>query len=834
MIGGSIFAQSSKLKRANKAFEELNYQEAIELYNQILEKDGSSAEAKIHLADSYRKINNTVEAEYWYGQVVLMPQSDPVHKLYYGMMLQTNGKCDLAKEWFVKYVEEVPDDLRGQYLVKACDYEEELMTKNEGIYEIENMPFNTDLDDFSPMFFGEGIVFSSEYRDAGTPIRREAAWTGNPFLELFFVDRTILDKEEFEYEYGESNPFSNRINSKFHDAAVSFNEDETMIYFTRNNFIEGKTGRDDNGAIRLKIFSAESDGAGSAWRTLEGLPFNSDEYSVAHPALSPNGTRLYFSSDMPGGFGGMDLYYTESENGRWSPPINLGPGINTEGHEVFPYVSKDSKLYFASNGHVGLGGLDIYHMDIKENNEFGEIINMGYPINSISDDFGIVIDDSGFFGYFSSGREGGQGDDDIYSFKKTAARVEVFVYDEETKEGIEGATVINDCTGTEYTTNSAGFVWLEQKLETCCNYNASFEDYKENGQEGCSKGLLAGEKVLVEIPLSKPLLFDLAGIILDETTQLPIADATVELIPLDCTNKEPQTLTSKEDGSFFFEIDKDCCYELRASKDGEYLATRSKEQCTKELTKSTSIQQNILLAPVMPVNTMVSTGENHSTISGTHTTGTHTTGTHTTGTHTTGTHTTTSGNTTISSTYPTHTTTHSGTTTRPATTHSNVVTNTTTTPSFNQGRTPGTYLLHIYYDFDQSYIRNDARPELERLLAMMQENPQYVVEIGSHTDSRGSYRYNERLSQRRAEAVVRWLKSKGIESKRLRSKGYGENVNVNNCSNNIPCSEEEHQWNRRTEFRILGYYDANGEYIDIVKSARPTKINVDRCQDCPF
>ncbi len=775
LFAGTAFAQTSKLKRANKAFVEYNYMEAIDLYNQILGKE-DVFEAKKNLATSYRKVGNTAEAEYWYGQVVNSPEAESLDKLYYGQMLQTNGKCDLAKEWYVIYVNEVPDDLRGQYLVKACDYEEELRTKNNGIYDVENMPFNTELDDFSPNFYGDGIVFASEFQDGGTVINREFGWTGRAFLELFFVDRTTVDEELFTFEYGESEKFSNRLNSKFHDATVSFSKDQETIYFTRNNLVNGKTGRDDEGTIRLKVFYATNEGGGSTWSALESLPFNSDEYSVAHPALSPDETKLYFASDMPGGFGGMDLYVSEQEDGRWGPPLNLGPGINTEGHEVFPYFADSGRLYFASDGHIGLGGLDLYYMDVNDAGDFGDIINMGYPLNTIADDFGIVMNDAGTHGYFSSDREGGKGDDDIYSFKKSAAPIEIFVYDELTKEGIEGATVIDDCSGTTYTTDAAGYVRIEQKLNVCCNFNASKEPYTDNSEQGCTRNIAPGEKVLVEIPLAKPMEFDILGVVSDEITGKPIEGALVELFP-DCEGSEVKTMVTGPDGAYAFDLEPDCCYTVRASKEPQYIASRSKEKCTRGLTKSTTIKQDLLLKPTQPVRP-----------------------------------------------------------TQPPIVEVDPRNPPTTTPTQPERPTSlGAYLLHIYYDFDQSYIRTDAEPELNKLLTMMKDNPNYVVEIGSHTDSRGSFRYNDRLSQRRAESVVRWLKERGVPSNRVKPKGYGENVNVNNCANNVPCSEEEHQWNRRTEFKILGYFDESGNYNSLVQeSQRPDRVNVDPCQGCPF
>jgi len=321
VLSTGLFAQ---MKRAVRAMDNLNYQEAITYFNKVLEKD-ENPDAKIYLAECYRKVSNSEDAEYWYGQVVRLAESEPIHKLYYGQMLQRNGKCDLAKEWYEKYVEEVPDDLRGQYLVKACDYEDELMTKNAGVYQINHLEFNSNLDDMSPTIYGDGLIFASE-RDKGIAIKRTHTWTGNPFLELYYLDAKPVDKTECgEYTFGSPKKFSNDLNSKYHEAAVTFTKDESQLYFTRNNYVKGKPGKSDDGIVKLKVFSANKSGE-NKWGDMEGLPFNSDEYSVAHPTLTPDGNKLYFSSDMPGGFGGMDLYVSEKENGRWGPPLKRANG----------------------------------------------------------------------------------------------------------------------------------------------------------------------------------------------------------------------------------------------------------------------------------------------------------------------------------------------------------------------------------------------------------------------------------------------------------------------------------------------------------------------------
>ena len=817
-----IYAQGAKLKRASMYMESLNYVGAIDLYNQILEKD-DVGEAKINLAECYRKVNDSENAEYWYGQVVRIPEAEPVHKLYYGQMLQRNGKCDLAKEWYEQYVDEVPDDLRGQYLVKACDYEDELMTKNAGIYEITHLDINSNLDDFSPAFYGDGIVFSSE-RDKGSAVKREHCWTGNPFLELHYVDadNTAAEGECGAYEFGKVEKFSDRLNSKFHDAAVTFSDDESQIFFTRNNVSEGKVGKSDDGIVKLKVFYAT--GSDGNWSKLEGLPFNSDEYSVAHPSLGPGGNMLYFSSDMPGGFGGMDLYVSEQEGGRWGPPINLGPSINTEGNEIFPSYH-DERLYFSSDGQIGLGGLDIYYMQDLGEGEFGSIENIGYPLNTIDDDFGLVFNEDGTKGFFSSDRDGGNGRDDIYSFCKMAAPVEIYVYDADTEEPIEGATVINDCTGNTLTTGEDGRVTIDMKVPECCTFSASMEEYLDNEKEGCTETI--GEKIFVEIPLSKETQFDLEGIVFDQSTGLPLEGAEV-ILENDCDKENPESLVTDASGRYYFKLEPDCCYKVKATKEG-YFGNPVDNQCTKDLTEPTTLQTNLNLQPTS-VSTTTDQVINNGTTTYPGETGTVTSSGPPTGIYKDG----GTGLYMDSATGLPAEGTHNGTTYSKGTMEGGNV-NDTYVPSgtvYSDGNLG--YLLHIYYDFDQSYIRSESESELRKLCQMMNENPDLVVEIASHTDSRGSDSYNRRLSQRRAEAAVRWMcKNCGIERDRLIPRGYGETKNVNQCANSIPCSEQEHQMNRRTEFRVIGCKSC-WDNPENTLSKPNENTQVDECQGCPF
>ncbi len=825
-----LCAQSSKLKRGRDYMANLDYISAIELYNSVLDKN-DVPEAIINLAEAYRKVNDTENAEVWYRRAMELPEAQPVHKLYYGMMLQRNGKCGLARDWFQQYVDAAPEDLRGQYLLRACDYEEELMQKNAGIYVVQHTDFNSDLDDFSPAFYKGGLVFASD-RDKNPIVDRKHMWTGNPFLELYYVDMKQQGAETEDdpcgtYIFGRPEKFSNEINSKFHDATVAFAKNGEEIYFTRNNFLDGKKGEDDEGIIKLKIFYAKGAGEGQ-WNDLQSLPFNSDEYNVAHPALSKDGSKLYYASDMPGGFGGMDIYVSEREGGRWGPPINLGPEVNTEGHEIFPNSTADGRVYFASDGLIGLGGLDIYFVEEKGEGVYSSPENLGFPINTIADDFGIMFNESGTCGFLSSDRAGGAGGDDIFTFKKTAVPVEVLVYDEKTNLPIEGATVAMDCKDETLTTDVNGKIIIDMKLNNCCNFTASFEEYQDNSKEGCTNEVDLGDRLIVEIPLTPISNFDLSGIVFDDGSGLPMEGAIVELTN-DCDEPIAEPFVTDVSGRYYFKLEKECCYKVKATVQG-YLAAWKEDICTRGLTEDESFKANLHLQPTVPGDNTGPSIQNEYTYYD-----------HVqelwidkeTGDIADG-------------TYPDGKSYEKGALqqifTPGPTPKEPPVTGTTTTgaptSSGTTGATAGTgsipYLLHIYYDFDESYIRDDAVPELEKLQKTLEENPDYIVEIGSHTDARGGSRYNIRLSQRRAESVVKWLVERGINRDRLVPRGYGEKVNVNDCVNNVPCTEGEHQLNRRTEFKVIGCISCIDPATTRLSQKRETVPVNKGCTDCPF
>lgn len=797
--------------------KELNYTDAIELFKEVLAKK-DDPEAKINLAECYRKVNDTENAEFLFAQVVRLTEAQPIHFLYYGEMLQRNGKCDLAKEWFQKFAEAVPEDNRGQLQSRACDYEQELKTRGEGIYDVKKVAFNSPTADFGTAYYKDGIVFASE-RDKGAVVKRNHSWTGAPFLDLYFVS---VKGAGADMTTGRPEKFDNSVNSKYHDAIVSFNKDQSEMFFTRNNLMGSKSGADDDGIVRLKIFSAKKKGNG--WSNEMALPFNSDEYSCAHPSLSADGSKLYFASDMPGGFGGMDLYVSELENGRWGPPLNLGPNINTEGNELFPTVHSTGRLYFSSDGQIGLGGLDIYYVDAKGGGQWTSPENLGAPINSNADDFGFALKDDGTSGFFSSDRTGGSGRDDIYSFAKLAVPVKVFVYDALTKEPLDTASVSLDCSKRSFKTGKDGRVTVDVKFNSCCNFTAEVAGYEKGTQQGCVKDASSTEEVIIEVPLRKIRKYDLRVFVFDQREGLPLPNAVVTLLACDSTKNK--TAITDGTGEVNMPLEAGCRYRIKAEKDKYFTVITPDTINTVDLPESKTYVVQINLQPTTsnpnnnpnnfplvdnngkPVTDKNKGKKDPKVVYQDPESGLF-----------------------VKNGKP-FTGKYNGETFKDGVLQSNPRSNVyvpSTTKYPNDSSVA--YFLHIYYDFDQSFLRDESEPELQKLFKTMQDNPSFVIEISSHTDARGSNSYNKRLSQRRAESVVRWLVEKGIDRNRLVARGYGETMSTNKCVNYIPCTEKEHQMNRRTEFRVLNCKDCR-EGLKI--SAPNDNAKVDKCVGCPF
>ncbi|MET3127946.1 outer membrane protein OmpA-like peptidoglycan-associated protein/tetratricopeptide (TPR) repeat protein [Arcicella rosea] len=730
---GNLYAQT-KLKEANYQFEKLSYLEAIRQYEDFL-KENKDPKVKLEilkkLAFSYRKIQDTRNAERVFSNLIKdFPDVESEQYLYYAQALASNQKYRESQKYYSLYGEKQKADLRGKrFTISYMDMSH--FYRDSSSYKVEYLSINSRQADFSPMYYNGGLVFSSARDEAGI-IKRVFGWNQTPFLNLYFVADTALLSSKMglqsasavggmsasnnetlvqESPLSKIEDFSRILNTKYHEGPVSFFKDGKKVIFTRNNYNKGRARESKDGTNRLKLYSANLNK--ESWSNVKELPFNNDEFSCGHPALNADNTKLYFVSDMPGGFGGTDIYIVEYNDGKWGKPINAGREINTEGNEMFPFVDENNNLYFASDGHEGLGGLDIFFAEYKDGKFSETVVNVGAPLNSEKDDFGLITDGGRNSGYFSSNRKKGIHDDNIYSFKKECHPLNIVVYDALTKlplADVDIRSVINGENQELKITNSVGLMSICLQSLSEYEFKAIKEGYLMNAITFSTRSNTAQNTTLA-IYLEKSNTSVLKGIVKSEVNQKPIAGVQVTLE--NQKDKTKQTVITGEDGGYEFEVKPDTENKLIAEKDN--YATNN------EVIKSTENNAS----PLQNVQKMYAKGD--------------------------------------------------------------VI-----------------RLKNIYYDRDKFFIRTDAALELEKtILPILQKYPSMKVEIRSHTDSRSSASYNLELSQKRAKAVVDFLVENGIDTSRLMARGYGETEPINECVDGVSCSEEQHQENRRTEFKIL-------------------------------
>ncbi len=626
---GNAFSQKRDIQRANKEFDKFAYIDAREIYLKVVEHGYVSAEILKKLGDTYYFNSDYTNAAQWYDKLVKQFPDETEPEYYYraAQSLKSLGKYDESDALLNDYIAKGGNGLVIKTYEDDPNYLKSKVFKARD-FSLEKVGINTATSDFGPSFYGsDKIVYASAGNTTGSKI---VEWTQEPSLDLFIADRAANG------ELSNSRSLGGDINTVYNESTATFSKDGMTVYFTRNTFIDGKKGLDKSKkfkTLRLSLYKATKTGE-NTWTNIVELPFNSKEYSVAHPALSPDEKRLYFSSDMPGTLGMSDLWYVDIlGNDKYGTPVNLGPSINTEARESFPFISENNNLYFSSDGRSGLGGYDIFVTPLDNHGKPGNITNLGAPANSSKDDFGFIINENDRIGYVTSNRGGDRGsiDDDIYLVKEICSiTIQGKVFDKETKDPIPGAQVS----------------------------------------------------------------------LLDENNQLV-----------------SQT-TAKNDGTYSFVGDCGTQYTVRGLKEGYNPYEKIIE--TPMLTGVVDVPLPLERIGPCPPNDLGC--------------------------------------------------------------------------KLN--------LQPIYFDFDKSNIRPDAEIELAKILAAMREYPELIIHIESHTDSRGSDSYNLALSERRAQSTLKWLVGKGIDANRLTAKGYGETQLVNECSNGVPCTAEEHQLNRRSMFII--------------------------------
>lgn len=627
------------LEKAEYYFNKMWYAEAAEIYEQVLARNKMNETFEIiqKAGDAHYFNTNMERAYYWYDKLYSNFRSEmSAENIFkYAHSLKGTGKYGRAKRLMRLYNKKLKKEDAALLADESRATPREVILDNilsaKENSTVKNLAINSKYSDFGPMYYNENELVFASAADSSFFTTRRYKWNNEPYLDLY----AAKINEESE-DVRQAVKFSKKINTKYHEASVAFSPDNQTMYFTRNNYGK-KLKRDKHGVNHLKIYmSKKVDGE---WTDAVEVPFNSDDWSTGHPVLTPDGKQMYFVSDRPGSIGESDIFVVDIQgDNQFSEPRNLGPEINTERREMFPFIT-DKKLYFSSDGHVGLGGLDVYEVAFDEENGFLEVRNMGKPINSNKDDFSYIVNEETQHGYFASNRIGGKGSDDLYSFKKILP-----------------------------------------------------EEPNENA---------------------------IAGIVTDVVTSEILPEALVEL--LDENGRKIKEMVAGDDGSFLFEdLDSNTKYTVRVTK-GDYY----------EVIQDVSTKDNELVQvdiAMRRLDDLIKVEDGIRKIK----------------------------------------------------------------------------LNMIFFDFDKSNIRPDAADELDKLVAIMNEYPSMVIKIESHTDSRGKRAYNRLLSDRRAKSTRRYLISKGIDPRRIRSAiGYGEDRLLNECDGTVRCTEAQHQLNRRSEFIIV-------------------------------
>ncbi len=629
MIPVLLTGQERLVKQGNEAYNTYSFKPAQDIYQWVLDKGYVSAEVLQKLGDThYFNAEYAQAAEVYTRLFEEFPEAtDPAYTFRYAQALKSAGDYEGAEQAMALFYSSTGrDDLSNGSL--ETDYMEEIQA-NSGRYTLQNFPYNTSYLEFAPSFYGdEGLLFSSD-RDTGNLARYRHSWNSRDFMDLYKVSRDSTGDLPVEK--------LREVNTRWHESTSVLSADGQTLYFTRNNNKNGHVVTDEAGFVRLKIYRAQK--IDSVWSEIEELPFNSDAYSVAHPALSPDGKTLFFASDMPGTYGFSDIFsISVNGDGSFGTPENLGPEVNTDARETFPFIDSEGFLYFASDGLPGIGGLDLFAVPLERLGENPKVLNLGTPVNSSMDDFTYIIDGESRKGYFSSNREGGQGGDDIYAF-------------------IENERLNFEC------------------------------------------------------------VHEITGTVRDKVTQEILPGATVRVI--DESNTEITSVLTDLEGKYSLTLN---CNEgnfIRASRQGY-------------------VPSEVFLAPSEGTPKVVDLYLDPESLSA----------------------------------------------------------------GFGSDLAKLLQLSTIYFDFDKYDIRPDAEVELQKVIAALEKYPSLKIKANSHTDSRGPDAYNLWLSQKRAEATVAYMISKGISADRLLAEGFGETQLLNDCDDGVRCPAEDHQKNRRSEFII--------------------------------
>ena len=503
-----VFSQNNSTKKADRLYDRLQFVKAAEEYLKLSDSELNSEYVITRLANCYYNLFETREAEKWFKKIVNKnPDAELIYK--YSQMLKANGKYKESNLWMNKFSEMKPYDSRAVSFKNTPNYIDKIINKGKR-FNIQNLKINSEFSDFGATIYKNKLYFVSSRNEKATS--RNYGWNDEPFLDIF--SSTINDK-------GSHLPADlfDELNSKFHEGVVSFTPDGNTAYFTRESYYEDEYQKDSlNNTKYSQLYIYKATKLKDSWDTFESLEINDINFSNKNPMVSPDGKHLYFSSNMPGGFGLYDLYKAEiKDDGSLGKAENLGQKINTEGQEAFPFVTSENMLYFSSDGHLGLGGLDVFYSK-NVDDKWSNSKNVGIPVNSGADDFAFMIKEED--GYVSSNRTGGVGKDDIYALKKIRPLcdllLETVVLDSKTNSPIETAlTSVSDGEGTinnSKTTNEKGLVEFMIECENDIKFVVSKEGYESK--------ILDIKLLDIDPPLLKVMLDPIEELIVEEKVEL--------------------------------------------------------------------------------------------------------------------------------------------------------------------------------------------------------------------------------------------------------------------------------------------------------------------------
>jgi outer membrane protein OmpA-like peptidoglycan-associated protein len=718
LIANEVFAQEMTLKKGENYYKTYSYSESIKKYEGITDK---TTEINRRLAESYYNIGKFNKSEEYWAKVVAdsSKTADDIYR--YAAVLAMNKKYQESEKWMTEFNLLAANDKRGQLWVNNKGFYEKLQ-EEKGLFKIWALNINTEQQDFGTAYFKDKIVFAST-RQPVQMIKKEWNWNELPFLDIYVAE---IDSN---LQFSSYEKFNKDINKKYHEGPATFNEKGDFMAFTRNNYL----GKSKEGVIKLQLYTSEF--KDNKWQKPVSMSFNSNEYSVGHASLTQSGDTMYFASDMPGGIGGVDIYRIYRKNdGGWSNPENLGNRINTEGNEMFPFIHPEGMLFFASDGLLGLGGLDVFVSKVSANS-FSEPENVGVPVNSNYDDFAFILDKKQESGYFSSNRPEGKGDDDIYNFlllkpfrfgklirgtamqpdSSVLSEVLVNLYDDK-----------KNVIGTITTAENGKY---EFEAEQDKNYSLDGVKNLYSGGKNTADTHTDEYVVIADLFLQKKPQFSLYCLVSDEKTGKPLD--SVKITMSNNMDKTVDLILTPETGDFY--------RNLEGKKLNDSLSYKVTAERKGYLTKIQNYNQKLYREGQYNIHEVlnfkmdpVEEGSDLSKI---------------------------------------------------------------------------VDVKPIYFDLGKHNIRPDAAKELDKIVKVMNENPDLEIELGSHTDCRGTATANMALSDRRAKSSAAYIQARISNPKRIYGKGYGESKLINHCecegNRKVPCTEEEHQQNRRTEFKII-------------------------------